>query len=105
MKYNCKENDVIIEKKEDEIWVSVEGDTKCGKTVVGLKDLNEALILFGVGSRREQLICIKNEGHKFITLYKQYEVYEETRTYYTIKADLDNFMGFDKSLFKKIKTN
>ena len=48
MKYNCKENDVIIEKKEDEIWIGVDSDTKCGKTVIGLKDLTQALILFGV---------------------------------------------------------
>ena len=48
MKYNCKENDVIIEKKGDEIWISVDGDTKCGKTVIGLKDLTKALILFSV---------------------------------------------------------
>ena len=48
MKYKCKENDVVIENHEDEIWISVEGDVKCGKTVVGLKDLKQALNLFGV---------------------------------------------------------
>lgn len=48
MKYECKENDCLIEmgKDESEILISVKGET--AKTIIGLKDLNEALILFGV---------------------------------------------------------
>ncbi len=48
MKYECKENDCLIEmgKDKSEILISVKGET--AKTVIGLKDLNEALILFGV---------------------------------------------------------
>ncbi len=48
MKYECKENDSLIEMGRDksEILISVKGET--AKTVIGLKDLNEALILFGV---------------------------------------------------------
>ncbi|AKG94292.1 hypothetical protein AVT42_gp36 [Polaribacter phage P12002S] len=48
MKYECKENDAIIElgKDKEEVLISIKGET--AKTVIGLKDLNEALILFGV---------------------------------------------------------
>ena len=46
MKYKCKDNDVEIELHEDEVWVSVIGDSRCGKTVIGLNDLKEALNLF-----------------------------------------------------------
>jgi len=50
MKYECKENDCLIEMGRDkgEILISVQGGT--AKTVIGLKDLTQALILFGVGS-------------------------------------------------------
>ncbi|MFT6879110.1 MAG: hypothetical protein ACJARG_000034 [Arcticibacterium sp.] len=48
MKYKCKENDARIEKQDDELWISVKGDKKCGKTVISLKDLSQALALFGV---------------------------------------------------------
>ena len=48
MKYECKENDAIIEmgKNNSEILISINGET--AKTVIGLNDLNKALILFGV---------------------------------------------------------
>ena len=50
MKYECKENDCLIEmgKDKSEILISVKGET--AKTVIGLKDLSQALILFGVGN-------------------------------------------------------
>lgn len=48
MKYECKENDAIIELGRDkgELLISINGEKV--KTVIGLKDLNKALILFGV---------------------------------------------------------
>jgi hypothetical protein len=67
MKYECKENDCLIEigRDKSEILVSVQGET--AKTVIGLKDLNEALILFGVVGQSEQLkpkeqICYKSNN-------------------------------------------
>lgn len=55
MKYECKENDAIIElgKDKEEVLISINGEKV--KTVIGLKDLNQALILFGVGKHRELL--------------------------------------------------
>lgn len=46
MKYKCKENDCLIEMEQDksEILISAEGDTV--QTVIGLKDLHEALVSF-----------------------------------------------------------
>lgn len=46
--YKCKQNDVVIEMSYksgvlDELLIGVEGDTKCGKTVIGAEDLREAL--------------------------------------------------------------
>lgn len=48
MIYKCKENDAVLElgRDKDEILVCAEGETV--KTVVGLKDLIQALTLFGV---------------------------------------------------------
>jgi hypothetical protein len=43
MKYQSKENDTEIEIHEDELWISVIGDSKCGKIVIGLNDLFSAL--------------------------------------------------------------
>lgn len=50
MKYECKENDCLIEmgKDKSEILIYLKGET--AKTVIGLKDLDQALILFGVGN-------------------------------------------------------
>jgi len=61
MIYKCKENDAIIElgKDKDELLIYIDGETS--KTVIGLKDLNEALILFGVVGQSEQLFC-KGQG-------------------------------------------
>ena len=60
MKYECKENDCLIEigRDKNEILISVQGEI--GKTVIGLKDLNEALILFGVSQRSEPLVAFMN---------------------------------------------
>ena len=48
MKYECKENDAIIElgKDKEELFISIKKEK--AKTVIGLKDLKQALILFGV---------------------------------------------------------
>ncbi len=48
MRYECKENDAVIElgKDKEELLISIDGETV--KTIVGLKDLKKALILFGV---------------------------------------------------------
>ena len=65
MKYKCKENDAIIEigKDKSEILISINGDNECGKTVIGLKDLKNALTLFDVGFQIYGIcpIC-KDEG-------------------------------------------
>jgi len=47
MKYECKENDCVLElsKDKEEIWVSIVGDS--AKTVIGMKDLSGALSKFG----------------------------------------------------------
>ena len=48
MKYECKENDAVIElgRDKDEVLVYIQGET--AKTVIGLKDLHQALNIFGV---------------------------------------------------------
>ena len=46
MKYKCKDNDVIIENKGDEIRVWIKGEKKSGKTIIGLNDLRNALDRF-----------------------------------------------------------
>tara|TARA_R110000803_G_C11831635_1_gene303373 strand:- start:45 stop:335 length:291 start_codon:yes stop_codon:yes gene_type:complete len=48
MKYECKQNDCLIEAIEgkSELLISVKGDTV--KLVIGLEDLKQALNLFGV---------------------------------------------------------
>ena len=46
MKYRCKENDVEIELHDDEVWIGIPEDNRCGKTVIGLKDLEEAINTF-----------------------------------------------------------
>jgi len=57
MEYECEENDCLIEMGRDksEILISVQGET--AKTVIGLKDINQALIFFGVSNQRELLIA------------------------------------------------
>jgi hypothetical protein len=52
MEYECKENDCLIEmgKDKSEILIYVKGET--AKTVIGLKDLKQALILFGVSKTK-----------------------------------------------------
>jgi hypothetical protein len=51
--YECKQNDCVIEigKDNSEILISVKGETE--KTVIGLKDLSQALFLFGLSNKRE----------------------------------------------------
>jgi len=53
MMYECKQNDCVIEigKDNSEILISVKGETE--KTVIGLKDLSQALFLFGLSNKRE----------------------------------------------------
>jgi len=48
MKYECKENDALIELgcNKDELLISIQGET--AKTVIGLNDLHQALNIFGV---------------------------------------------------------
>lgn len=50
MKYKCKENDAIIElgKQKDELLIYINGEKV--KTVIGLKDLNEALLKFEINN-------------------------------------------------------
>lgn len=60
MKYKCKENDARIEKHNDELWISVKGDKKCGKTVISLKDLNQALTLFGVSNSFDKKMKVED---------------------------------------------
>lgn len=74
MKYECKENDCLIEigKDKSEIFISVKGET--AKTVIGLKDLNEALILFGVVKSLKE----KNSG---VIKYKHESYYVENGIY------------------------
>lgn len=62
MKYKCKENDARIEKHDNELWISVKGDKKCGKTIISLKDLNQALTLFGVSDLLLTEQMIKDEA-------------------------------------------
>lgn len=48
MKYECKENDALIElgKDKSEVLISIQGDTS--KIIIGVKDLKEAMSLFGI---------------------------------------------------------
>lgn len=50
MKYECKENDAIIElgRDKDEVLIYIQGES--AKTVIGLKDLHQALNIFGVSN-------------------------------------------------------
>lgn len=56
MEYKCKENDVIIELgiDKDELYISAGGERV--KTVIGLSDLKQALILFDVDNKK-RMIC------------------------------------------------
>ena len=47
MKYECKENDVIIElKNEEELYIYIDGDK--GKIVIGINDLIKAINAFSI---------------------------------------------------------
>ena len=71
MKYECKENDCIIEMGEDksELLISISGDTS--KLVIGLKDLNQALSLFNVSETAEG--CLKQIADPINHMRKQAE--------------------------------
>ena len=87
MKYKCKENDVVIELHENELWIGINGDKRCGKTVIGLKDLNQALNEFSVvGScsdfkewceKNEQTECQREQ--RTLTTPELYHIYSEER--------------------------
>jgi len=84
MKYECKENDAIIElgRDKDEVLIYIQGET--AKTVIGLKDLHQALNMFDVVERSEQLVSFlrqyqntceimhlnKIDAKNFVELYK-----------------------------------
>jgi hypothetical protein len=67
MEYECKENDCLIEmgKDKSEILIYVKGET--AKTVIGLKDLKQALILFSVSDCNMQdfMEHYQNSKHTF----------------------------------------
>ena len=71
MKYECKQNDCLIEISEDksELLISINGDTQ--KLVIGLKDLNQALSLFNVSETAED--CLKQIADPINHLRKQAE--------------------------------
>lgn len=62
MKYKCKENDAIIElsKSKDEILICIDGEKS--KTVIGLKDLHNALKEFGLNEDDIYCNTCKNKG-------------------------------------------
>ena len=104
MKYKCKENDTIIELHEDELWIGVDGDDKCGKTVIGLKDLNQALNLFGViGScsdfkewceKNEQTECQREQ--RTLTAHELYHIYSEEKGYLINRLKFNKMTDFKK---------
>jgi len=55
MKYECKENDAIIElgKEKDELLVFIDGEKS--KTIIGLNDLFFALKKFGLIASKDML--------------------------------------------------
>ena len=77
MKYKCKENDCIIElgREKDEILVSEAGDKS--KIIIGLKDLNKALVSFGV----KEKLPVKNIK-KAVHQFKKEELPDSEVTYH-----------------------
>ena len=71
MKYECKQNDCLIEASEDksELLISSKGDTV--KLVIGLEDLNKALNLFDV--KTGALDCLKQIADPINHIRKQAE--------------------------------
>jgi hypothetical protein len=63
MKYKCKENDAVIElgKDKEEVLISINEEKV--KTVIGIKDLKQALILFGVSCSSTPKEAIMHYDH------------------------------------------
>jgi hypothetical protein len=94
MKYECKENDALIELgcNKDELLISIQGET--AKTVIGLNDLHQALNIFGVSI----MLPIK-ATHKFFgdveIIGIRTECSSNNNKMYMVKNDGEYFWVYD----------
>lgn len=78
MKYECKENDCVLELSEDkeEIWVSTGGNST--KTVIGMKDLSGALSKFGFQNKKPTIF--KSDAKAIVDMLFDSKVFREEIT-------------------------